>query len=829
MSNISLECRISRKWVVLVAFIMSNVGVYAFVSTTTRTGTHQKRNHIRTTADTTCNHPSLITRRQNNRTTNKPFKEYRDKKIKRNRHRNRMWPVRSNASRKQLLQQAIDTETSLLQALDDMSARLRGHRVKSDKIVRFPSVRECNAALKNFGDAGDLLQALRMFGRMRKAASLEMNYKIDRDAMDSPLSNEAETKIEGKRYSHFKNVGAVLFNVPTPTLVTYSTLMSRAVSLGKERVALRLWKLMTDSSSAAKNRYGSGTAMTIIPDVRSTNILMNAYAKLGDLSSCVDLLRQMRTGEGNDVLCKMKPNVVTYNTVIDACRRAGELGVGLDHREQMRRDGIQPDARTYTSLISAVARMQSASAKNTKGAVVFGANDPDMAFTLFDEMIADNLVPNGVTYCALIDVCGRCGRPDLALKGLRMMLKQKEANPGTLRGGNNSNEVGAWTAAIDACGKSSRVDTAIRLFHAMDKLGAKPNTVTCGCLVDCLLRCTPSRTAETLEVLRYMEVNRILPSEVMFTSLISFAGRLVEDGWRDTQENSEGIEIYTELMRNIMIMEPSSPCNKNEVKLKRISKNKSMINSSNSSTKESTLMKVFLVFQEMKAAGAEPDIGAYNALLWACSVAGDILRSQDVLLRIQSDGLDPNDASWLHMLRTAARAGRSDVAEIFWDHAISYTGRRQNDYSQWVPSVKSLKLLIAAYMQEAASSTSSTRKAKLFQKVVSVYDLKAIDKRKGLANIDTEEVHSNRKVVMMILTAAVSLDQLEKSSSHDMDYDAKRKLRHVAAGLVQLPCMTARAARSPFEENVVKTAEGWAEILNSEVSAVDFDLSYQGF
>ena len=78
---------------------------------------------------------------------------------------------------------------------------------------------------------------------------------------------------------------------------------------------------------------------------------------------------------------------------------------------------LKPDARTFTSLISTVAR------RDTRTS---GAKDPDLAFTFFDEMTnVYNIKPNGMTYCALIDVCGRCRRSDLALKGLRMMLREK--------------------------------------------------------------------------------------------------------------------------------------------------------------------------------------------------------------------------------------------------------------------------------------------------------------------------------------------------------------------------------------------------------------------
>lgn len=39
-----------------------------------------------------------------------------------------------------------------------------------------------------------------------------------------------------------------------------------------------------------------------------------------------------------------------------------------------------------------------------------GENDPDMAFALLNRMMNEGITPNGVTYCALIDVCSRCRR-----------------------------------------------------------------------------------------------------------------------------------------------------------------------------------------------------------------------------------------------------------------------------------------------------------------------------------------------------------------------------------------------------------------------------------
>jgi pentatricopeptide repeat protein len=194
------------------------------------------------------------------------------------------------------------------------------------------------------------------------------------------------------------------------------------------------------------------------------------------------------------------------------------------------------------------------------------------------EMTSRNIRPNGMTYSALIDVCGRCRRPDLALQGLRIMLRQKASEDNT----SLPNEVGAWTAAIDAAGKSGRIRTALRLFWFMSNSGVQPNAITCGCLTDCLLR--NGRTAETLDVLRYMKRQGIVPSEVMYTSLMTHAGRLVQIENKkplleDTTHDGKAIEVYTELIKSLM---QGTDAKKH-------------------TDSNALLLKVFLVFQEMKA------------------------------------------------------------------------------------------------------------------------------------------------------------------------------------------------------------------------------------
>ena len=48
-----------------------------------------------------------------------------------------------------------------------------------------------------------------------------------------------------------------------------------------------------------------------------------------------------------------KPEVRTYNTIINACNRSGQPEFALKVYERMIADGAQPTATTYTALISA--------------------------------------------------------------------------------------------------------------------------------------------------------------------------------------------------------------------------------------------------------------------------------------------------------------------------------------------------------------------------------------------------------------------------------------------------------------------------------------------
>lgn len=680
---------------------------------------------------------------------------------------------------------AIQVEKQLSAALEVLEHAIKNSRSgKHDEEVArldslsFPPIRDCNAALASFGDGENLLRALRVYFKMRKATSLSQRYYA----------------------------GKHLRSVPTPTLVTFSTLMSRAVKLGKPLVAIRLWNIMRrqpDFFSA----WGSSVpqSLRIVPDVKAANILMNCYAKLGYIESAQDLLQQMVTGDGEDVPL-MEPNIVSFNTLLDACLTSGDLDVALAVKQQIEEADITLDARTYTTLIATVARKPSTSS---------GMNDPTMAFSLLQEMQSLDIRPNGMTYSALIDVCGRCRRSDLALKGLRLMADQKaeEHKLLNLPPGKRHTlpaEVGAWTAAINACGKAGKIESALKLFYAMPNFGVYPNTVTCGCLVDCLLR--QGRIADSLEVLRYMKKNQIAPSEVMYTSLMTSASRLAqfENAKQNTHHHAvahtqtrkqttssafpvdesgatTAVEVYTELMTSLMQL----PTNKKDAPGSRNEKDTiPLVKAIGDSSDE--VYRVSMVFKEMKAAGVEPDLACYNALLKSCANAADVDRASEVLEQIRdSDTMDPNDKTWREMIRAAGRANRIDVALSTWKTAIKELNEAEEMASHESRlSAQSVVALLEALINGLSNADIDRyTQLRLYKLVANVCEaVISGSSYLGMNLVDRRSVLDNPRAMIIFLQALVVLEHSTSSFQDNTLGLNRKKLRLLAISIVATEC-----------------------------------------
>ena len=319
------------------------------------------------------------------------------------------------------------------------------------------------------------------------------------------------------------------------------------------------------------------------------------------------------------------------------------------------------------------------------------------------------------------------------------------------------------------------MDTAVRLFHTMQKFGVKPNSVTCGCLSDCLLKATPIRMVETLEVMQYMKSEGLVPSEVMYTSLMDIALSLAEkenrsvirkDGLQvqiidkfggvqqqsnrvsldaDDDTTSEAIVLYSELMR----------C---------------LVHDGN----DDMLLKVFLVFQEMRNAGATPDVACYNSLLRACAFSGDVDKVQDVLQRMAEDDIEPNQNSWREAIKAAGKARRSDIADALWDRAVICQKR---DFAPFIPQTSDVELLMNVYVGELKNTSNHEVRNLLHKKIMDLYHgIIFKSEQRGLhrASLNIDEIEENQEFMLSVLRAAVSYEL------HGSTDDERRHARDLA-------------------------------------------------
>lgn len=362
------------------------------------------------------------------------------------------------------------------------------------------------------------------------------------------------------------------------------------------------------------------------------------------------------------------------------------------------------------------------------------------------------------------------------------------------------NEVGAWTAAINACGKAGRIDTAMRLFKTMQRFSVKPNAVTCASLTDSLVKA--GKITETLEVLQYMKNEGLSPG-TYFQLNCSRTQFLEFDSMNALLLCRSGEVMYTSLMSSLLGIakrENDNILTSGGLKVKVIDKLvpaerhlANGLNTTNSivlytelmrsmvrdSSGEDVLLKIFLVFQEMKAAGVSPDLPCYNALLRACSFAGDADKAQDVLRRIVDDGLEPNDASWREALKAAAKQGRSDLADTIWNTAVA---RKKGTYDMgFIPRASDVDLLISTYWQEAQKTTNHSVRALFHRKIIDLFEgvqMRSVER--GLCHVPVDELEQNQVLILTVLRAAVSLvlaprkGDLGNPRDNIYDFDADR-------------------------------------------------------
>ncbi|XP_021289394.1 pentatricopeptide repeat-containing protein At4g33170-like [Herrania umbratica] len=219
------------------------------------------------------------------------------------------------------------------------------------------------------------------------------------------------------------------------------------------------------------------------------NALTDMYAKVGDMDSASNVF-------GIDSECR---NVVSCSSLIDGYVEMDRLEDALSVFVELRRQGIESNEFTFSSLIKACAS-QAALEQGTQ---------------LHAQVIKFNFDGNPFVSSGLVDMYGKCGLLDDSIQ----VFGEIE----------NGNEI-AWNSMLGVFAQHGLGKDAIEIFNRMKNEGVEPNAIT---FVSLLRGCSHSGLVEEgLSFFYAMEKSYgVVPGEEHYSCVIDLlarAGKLKE-------------------------------------------------------------------------------------------------------------------------------------------------------------------------------------------------------------------------------------------------------------------------------------------------------------
>lgn len=236
-----------------------------------------------------------------------------------------------------------------------------------------------------------------------------------------------------------------------------------------------------------------------MPNTIILNSVIDAQAKRQDGRARVALLilSAMEAAEKPDV----QPNTITYTSAIDCCGKCddGDGATAVQLLDRMVRRGLKPNQITYGSVISAQAKRGSA----------------QMASSVLKQMIAAGLQPSVVAFNAVLDAHGKCDDGSAA-EALLLFESMPEHNL-------KANIITITSAiAAQAKQKDGSAETAAQLLEKAVLDGIRPDKVTFTTVLDAQAkRCDGSshKAARILEMMKKSSFVR--PNRIHFNSALN--------------------------------------------------------------------------------------------------------------------------------------------------------------------------------------------------------------------------------------------------------------------------------------------------------------------
>ncbi|KAL5540153.1 hypothetical protein UlMin_044032 [Ulmus minor] len=335
-----------------------------------------------------------------------------------------------------------------------------------------------------YGKEGD-------FNRAEKVLSL-MNKK---GYVPSVISHTALMEAYGKG-GRYNNAEAIFRRMqssgPEPSAVTYQIILKIFVEGCKFKEAEEVFKtLLNDKKSPLK------------PDQKMFHMMIYMYKKAGSYEKARKLFALMAERG-------VPQSTVTYNSLMSFETNYKEVSKIYD---QMQRAGLKPDVVSYASLISAYGK----------------ARREEEALAVFEEMLDAGVRPTQKAYNILLDA--------FAISG---MVEQARTVFKSMRRDRYTPDLCSYTTMLSAYVNASDMEGAQRFFSRIKQDGLKPNDITYATLIKGYAR--TNNLEKMMEKYDEMKVNGIKLNQKILTTIMDAYGKNRDFGsavvWYKEMESS---------------------------------------------------------------------------------------------------------------------------------------------------------------------------------------------------------------------------------------------------------------------------------------------------
>ncbi|KAJ8643753.1 hypothetical protein MRB53_005501 [Persea americana] len=220
--------------------------------------------------------------------------------------------------------------------------------------------------------------------------------------------------------------------------------------------------------------------------------------------------------------------VVFYNVMMKVFRKSRNWDRVEELLNEMIGRGIKPDNVTFSTVISTARR----------------CSLPNKAVEWFERMPKFECVPDDVTYSAMIDAYGRAGNVDMAL-GLYDQARKERWRL----------DLVTFSTLIRVYSMSGNFDGALNVYEEMKALGVKPNLVIYNTLLDSMGRA--SRPWKVKNIYKEMTENGFFPNWATHAALLRAYARARYAGdallvYREMKE--KGMQLNIVLYNTLLAM-----------------------------------------------------------------------------------------------------------------------------------------------------------------------------------------------------------------------------------------------------------------------------------